>query len=262
MVESMTIDEIKIKYPEYKNDKIKYKDKTKEKYGKLTPLYRTENLNNHVRWVCKCDCGNYTIIYGSSLCETGTKSCGCSVHQLSANKKYNKYDLSREYGIGYFYNSNNVFLFDKEDYEKIKDYCWYENDKGYATSFYKTHESPILLHRLVMNISKDEIIDHKNRNRTDNRKNNLRIVTQHQNSFNKNKCSSNKTGITGVWWDKTKQRWVACIKYLGKNIRKYFQNYDDAVRARLKAEIKYFGKEFAPQRHLFKQYGLTEDYYE
>jgi hypothetical protein len=31
---------------------------------------------------------------------------------------------------------------------------------------------------------------------------------------------------------------------------------DDAVKARLKAELEYFGSEFAPQRHLFAQYGI------
>jgi len=34
-----------------------------------------------------------------------------------------------------------------------------------------------------------------------------------------------------------------------------FDNKDDAIKARLKAEKKYFG-EFAPQRHLFEQYEI------
>ena len=38
-------------------------------------------------------------------------------------KKYNTYDLSGEYGIGYT-TKGEKFLFDLEDYEKIKDYCW------------------------------------------------------------------------------------------------------------------------------------------
>lgn len=38
--------------------------------------------------------------------------------------------------------------------------------------------------------------------------------------------------------------------YLGR-----YSNKEDAIKARLEAEIKYFG-EFAPQRHLFEQYGI------
>ena len=55
-----------------------------EKFGKLTPLYRTVNYYGHtgnkeaaVQWVCKCDCGNYTTALAKQMV-TGTKrSCGC-----------------------------------------------------------------------------------------------------------------------------------------------------------------------------------------
>ena len=40
-------------------------------------------------------------------------------------------------------------------------------------------------------------------------------------------------------------------KYLGS-----FKNKEGAIKARLEAEAKYFG-EFAPQRHLFEQYGIN-----
>ena len=36
-----------------------------------------------------------------------------------------------------------------------------------------------------------------------------------------------------------------------------YEDFDDAVRARLIGEYKYFG-EFAPQKHLWGKYGLTE----
>lgn len=41
------------------------------------------------------------------------------------------------------------------------------------------------------------------------------------------------------------------IEWLGK-----FTEKEEAIRTRLKAELKYFGNEFAPQRHLFKKYGI------
>ena len=47
-----------------------------------------------------------------------------------------------------------------------------------------------------------------------------------------------------------------CINY--KRIRVYYGNSkNDAIKARLEAEAKYYGK-FAPQRHLFEQYGITQ----
>lgn len=38
------------------------------------------------------------------------------------NKRYNRYDLTGEYGIGYT-NQGVEFYFDLEDYDKIKEYC-------------------------------------------------------------------------------------------------------------------------------------------
>lgn len=39
------------------------------------------------------------------------------------NKKYNAYDLTKDYGKGYTLDGVE-FIFDLEDYDKIKDYCW------------------------------------------------------------------------------------------------------------------------------------------
>ena len=59
----------------------------------------------------------------------------------------------------------------------------------------------------------------------------------------------------GVGWYKRYDKWRAYIK-VDKNITLgYFENKDDAIRTRLKAEQKYFG-EFAPQKHLYEQYGI------
>ena len=50
----------------------------------------------------------------------------------------------------------------------------------------------------------------------------------------------------------------ARIKINGKLIRiGFYASKDEAIIARLQAEVKYF-KEFAPQRNLFKQYGIKD----
>lgn len=50
------------------------------------------------------------------------------------------------------------------------------------------------------------------------------------------------------------------VNYKNKRLGVY-QNKKDAIRARLKSEIEYFG-EFAPQRHLFKEYGIEDEFLE
>lgn len=107
-------------------------DLTGKRFGRLTVLEQAEdyikpNGEHEAMWLCQCDCGNQKIILGTSLRHGRTKSCGCFDKETSAiqgklNKKYNTYDLSGEYGIGYT-SKGEEFYFDLEDYDKIKDYC-------------------------------------------------------------------------------------------------------------------------------------------
>jgi len=47
-------------------------------YGKLTVLSKEDGrISGQVSWLCQCDCGNTTIVRGSSLRTGATSSCGC-----------------------------------------------------------------------------------------------------------------------------------------------------------------------------------------
>ena len=98
--------------------------------------------------------------------------------------------------------------------------------------------------------------DHIDKNPLNNQKSNFRSCTKQQNSQNRNKPKNNTSGFIGVNWMKRNQAWCSRITVDGK--KKYlglFVNKEDAIKARLNAEKKYYG-EFAPQRHLFEQYGI------
>jgi hypothetical protein len=108
----------------------------------------------------------------------------------------------------------------------------------------------------VQNIP-DIIIDHINRNPEDNRKENLRFCDYSQNGQNHNMQESNTSGVIGISWHIRINKYSAFImidkklKHLG-----YFENKEDAIKTRLQAEFQYYG-DFAPQRHLFEQYGVA-----
>lgn len=56
-----------------------------QKFGKLTVLYRVENIGNQPAWICKCECGTITHpIIGSNLRKGTTSSCGCLVSRGEA----------------------------------------------------------------------------------------------------------------------------------------------------------------------------------
>lgn len=70
---------------------IPYDEIPKMKFGRLKPI-RMIYGKDRVRWLCKCDCGNETIVTQKNLCNGNTKSCGClSVDMAkSRNKGYRK----------------------------------------------------------------------------------------------------------------------------------------------------------------------------
>lgn len=223
-----------------------------KRFGRLTIIKRVENRilpsgQKRSQWLCKCDCGNYATVLGYMLTSGKTQSCGCLHDEAfaKARKKYNTYDLSGEYGVGYT-TKGDEFYFDLEDYNKIKDYCWTIRNNGYVTAYCPTTMNHILLHRLIMDCDNNNLyIDHIHGNKTknDNRKSNLRIATPSQNMMNKPLLKNNTSGVTGVSWNKRKAEWESYITIDDK--RKglgYFSNFDDAVAARKAAEEKYFGE--------------------
>lgn len=217
-----------------------------KRFGRLLVIDFSEIKNSRqAYWICQCDCGNKTISSANSLRRGAATSCGCYRIErvIESVKKYNQYDISGNFGIGYT-DKGFKFYFDLEDYEKIKSYCWYmkfEND--YVSAYSK--EKNILFHNLVINVPNGFVIDHKFHNNFDNRKENLRIATNSQNGQNK-KVQKHTSKYKGVFFDKYHKKWRAQIQiennqhvFIG-----YFDNERDAAIAYNNAAIKYFG-EFA-----------------
>lgn len=141
---------------------------------------------------------------------------------------------------------------DIEDIEKIEKYKWTFNGQ-----YVKNEANNIYLHRYILDYYGDEDIDHINRNKLDNRKANLRIVSHENNSHNKSIQNNNTTDFIGIIYDKTRNKWRVEIMYQSKKIYLgRFNDIEEAKIVRLNAELKYFGKDFAPQRHLFEQYNI------
>lgn len=97
-------------------------------------------------------------------------------------------------------------------------------------------------------------IDHINHDRSDNRLVNLREVDQITNHQNLGIRKDNKSGSTGVHWDRRMEKWMAFIHV--NKVRKhigYFDILQDAILARKNAEIRYgfhpnHGKHFAQKK--------------
>lgn len=95
-------------------------------------------------------------------------------------------------------------------------------------------------------------IDHINGNGCDNRIENLRCVDRVENCRNQRKRNDNKSGITGVCWDKKQNKWKSYINIYGifKNIG-HFDNLFDAACSRKSMQQYYlFHKNHGDNRPL------------
>ena len=257
----------------------KAKDLTEMKFGRLKVIKKGGMKEDpyqpgHMRtfWFCKCDCGNPELleIFGNRLQSGKLQSCGCLIRDCQ--RKTNIYDLTGEYGIGYTENTDsygrNEFYFDLEDYDKIKNNYWSFNKNDYLDAWgHKQHDGKItlILHRIIMGDPDGYKIDHIHGSSTknDNRKCNLRIATNQQNTMNSKMHSNNTSGVTGVSWDSRSSRWVVQIGYKMKRIHVgYYDNFDDAVVARKNAEEKYFGEwsyDNSQNYHIENDYDVKRD---
>lgn len=222
----------------------KIKDLTGMRFGKLQVI-ALDHTSDRAYWICKCDCGNTKIVPGNELQKMHVKSCGCLMNSQN-RRKHNVFDLNGSYGIGWTVNTNKEFYFDLEDYEKISGYTWREfcvGDYGYIVSGILRTGKMLRMHRLILNADKNLVVDHINHNVRDNRKSNLRAVSQENNCMNKKVQSNNKSGTAGVYYDIKCNRWISQLKLNGIYAhRKRYKTKEEAVKARKEAEEKYFGE--------------------
>lgn len=148
-----------------------------------------------------------------------------------------------------------VAIVDDVDFETLIAFKWRFSEvrgsgRGYAVrSLPRTAERPhggdVSMHCQLLPVAPGLRVDHADGDGLNNRRHNLRPVTQQQNSFNRKVSCRNSSGFTGVSFDKSSGKWLGYIRVNGRLIRLgLYEKLEDAAAARAKAEPVYFG-EFA-----------------
>ena len=231
-------------------------------HGKL--LDTMPSLHDDDEKVC-CVCGSdykvhYSKLFNGLYCQKHYSQL-YNLGELKEKTVFDRNDYVTDGDITYIIIRNRKqeevarAIIDTEDLETIIPHKWNIGTWGYAHT--NIDGKNVLMQRLILNeFNPNKIPDHINNNTLDNRKENLRIANKAQNAWNSTNNSNNTSGVKGVNWFKPAKSWRAYITENGtRHDLGYSKNKDEAIKMRLIAEKKYFG-EYAPQKHLFEQYGV------
>lgn len=237
------------------SSRTKY-DLTNKKFGRLTALDKYTDKGK-VYWRCKCDCGNESIVEYYNLKSGHTKSCGCYMvdktkesnitHNMSKTRFYTIYNNMKSR----CYNPNNNRYY---NYGELGiEVCdrWKESFENFKNDMYEEY----LKHCEIFGEEKttlDRIDIHKGYE-----PNNCRWADYYIQNSNKSNC--NVYGVVGVTKDLERDKWVSQISFEGSHIHLGRYKYKkDAIKARLEAELGFFGVDLAPQSYLFEEYNIKE----
>lgn len=143
-------------------------------------------------------------------------------------------------------NGKGEALVDNEDYDWLIKFNW-SYSQGYVSRGITNNSKRenVLIHRLLMNVTDSNLyVDHINHNTLDNRRSNLRIVTQKQNSQNRKKNNGKNSSIfKGVSISNDGKKWVATTSFNSKQIYiGIFNTEMEAAKAYDKKALELFGE--------------------
>lgn len=140
--------------------------------------------------------------------------------------------------------NGGVTIVDDEDFDNLTKFKWRcvngyaarcQNLQGVIVMFY--------VHREVLNLPSHLMVDHANRDKLDNRKENLRATDSTHNAGNKGMRSDNTTGFKGV--SKIRNKYRATIRKYGVwRLLGHFDTPEEAHAAYCAAAKELYG-EFA-----------------
>lgn len=198
----------------------------------MLTIIDSERRNKKTYYLCKCECGNEKWIRADSVTREVQRSCGC----LRKKTQFKHKDLT-----GVKFGRLTVL----EDLGKIdKQYfCKCQCECGNI----KIIKSKLLIskHTKSCGCLADESVINNQRLAFKKFKEKYLVEGTSLSLIKREKpIKSNKSGVTGVSWDKQREKWVAQIIFKGKhyNLGRY-DNKEDAIKARKYAEEK-LHKEF------------------
>lgn len=211
-------------------------DLTGKRFGRLVVINRCgSDKHQKALWLCVCDCGNDRVAATGNLRSGQSVSCGCWMREkVSINNSKHGLTRTSEYSTwqGMIQRCTDPNAISYKNYGRRGVRVCDRWLKSFNNFFEDMGPKPTPKHTL---------------DRKDNNKgyspDNCKWATRLEQSINKRLSKQNKSGHSGVVWNKKLSKWVARIAvnktrtHLG-----VFENLEMAIEARKQAEMKYWGK--------------------
>lgn len=218
-------------------DKERKKKWEKKRYPDRKPLSQSRTQTEFCcicgkPFVCAYKGEPYCNVHWQRMYHTGSP-------WLKGIKTGNPYEINGEV-VTMTTHDGRTFTIDKDDLNKVLTRTWCYSKTGYLVA--TINQKTTKLTRFLLNPPRDKVVDHINGDPSDNRRCNLRICTQNENSKNTGNTKGSKNKYVGV-------RRVPSGKYRAnitvdrKSIHiGTYATEEEAFQARLAAERKYFGE--------------------
>ncbi|MGN1276761.1 MAG: hypothetical protein ACI4UK_07220, partial [Floccifex sp.] len=184
------------------------------RFGKLTVIEKTnQREGGSIVWKCICDCGNEVFVSSRKLTSGNTQSCGCI---RKSNTGVTPIDLTGKR----FGRLKVISMTSKRSSKSVVWKCLCDcGNICEVSSVSLTQGNTLSCGCLKEDVSKY---------------NQVRVITS---SLSSHKRSNNSSGVTGVCFDHSSNKWLATIGFNGKD---YYlcrsEDKDYAIQMRLKAE--------------------------
>lgn len=182
-------------------------------FGQLTVYGHDEARPGY--WLVHCSCGAERSVYYGHLTTGRQVSCGCRKRLARSTHEPGVLDLGR----------GRLAFVSPRDAKRVAPYCWYLDASGYPAATIRGRR--VRLHVFL----RGRDVDHRDGDKLNNRRENLRKCTPTQNAWNQRRRRTNRSGFKGV--DRyVDGRWRARIKAHGvTTFLGYFPTADEAARA-------------------------------
>lgn len=212
-------------------------DLTNMVFGKLTAVsYYGKTNRRQSLWNCRCECGNKKVILAPSLKSGATTSCGChNIQKIKERFTTHGHKVQSRKGTPEYRSWASMMTRCKnENSEKYEYYggrgitvCERWNDfANFFADMGKRPDGRYSLDRIDVNGNYEP--------------SNCRWASLNTQRRNIRPGEQNKSNVTGVTWNKDRQKWQVRISHKGIQYHLgLFEDLKEAKRVRKEAERKY-----------------------